>query len=166
MKLFSTGKLRISGNIMASQKLEFLQKIDPEEAKAAVMKARAAGGPGKSAARAVPATAKEPVAPRVFAALEKRLAENPKLRGEVQAVVQFYVKDPDGEWAVDLASATPSLKKGEAEAATAKLIVSDDDLGALARGEVGAQELYQRGKLRVDGDITVAHRLGFMKGLI
>src|SRR4029079_11186617 len=30
MKLFSTGKLKISGDVMASQKLGFLKKITPE----------------------------------------------------------------------------------------------------------------------------------------
>jgi hypothetical protein len=30
MKLFTSGKLKISGNVMASQKLDFLTKIDPK----------------------------------------------------------------------------------------------------------------------------------------
>jgi 3-hydroxyacyl-CoA dehydrogenase/3a,7a,12a-trihydroxy-5b-cholest-24-enoyl-CoA hydratase len=72
MKLFTTGKLKISGNVMASQKLSFLQKMDPEQAKQAAIKARAAGGgPGKAAAAAAGPTAK---APAFFAALGKRLA--------------------------------------------------------------------------------------------
>ena len=29
-KLFTTGKLKISGNVMAAQKLEFLKKLDPK----------------------------------------------------------------------------------------------------------------------------------------
>ena len=36
MKLFSSGALKISGDLMASQKLDFLQKIDPKEAAEAV----------------------------------------------------------------------------------------------------------------------------------
>ena len=29
-----------------------------------------------------------------------------------------------------------------------------------------AKDLYQHGKLRVDGDVSVAHRLGLLKGLV
>jgi 3-hydroxyacyl-CoA dehydrogenase/3a,7a,12a-trihydroxy-5b-cholest-24-enoyl-CoA hydratase len=44
------------------------------------------------------------------------------------------------------------------------LTIADGDLPALAAGKV--RELYQHGQLRVDGDISVAHRLGFLKGVI
>ena len=33
-----------------------------------------------------------------------------------------------------------------------------------ARGEADVKSLYQHGKLRVDGDVHVAHRLGILKG--
>jgi 3-hydroxyacyl-CoA dehydrogenase/3a,7a,12a-trihydroxy-5b-cholest-24-enoyl-CoA hydratase len=46
----------------------------------------------------------------------------------------------------------------------ATLTIADSDLPALASGNV--KSLYQHGKLKVDGDVTVAHRLGFLKGLI
>ena len=38
------------------------------------------------------------------------------------------------------------------------------DLIALAKGQ-SAADLFQRGKLRVDGDMRPAHKLGFLKGL-
>ncbi len=165
MKLFTSGKLKISGNVMASQKLNFLQKIDKEEAKAAVMRARAAGAAGKSAAASQPAGAAEANAPKVFAALAQRLAENPKLKDEVQAVVQFRVKEPEGAWVADFSSPTPAVQEGTSDKATATLTLNDGDLGELVRGEASAQDLFQHGKLRADGDVTVAHRLGFLKGL-
>jgi 3-hydroxyacyl-CoA dehydrogenase/3a,7a,12a-trihydroxy-5b-cholest-24-enoyl-CoA hydratase len=172
MKLFTTGKLKISGNVMASQKLDFLQKIDPNEAKAAVAKARGAGGPGAAgggtAAAPVAAASKpkEASAPAVFAALEKRLAGKPDLADEVKAVIQVYVKDPDAKWKLDLANKPPAVALGETDSATTTLTLADADLAALVRGEATARELHQRGKLRIDGDISVAHRLGFLKGLI
>src|SRR4051812_23955454 len=55
MKLFTTGKLKISGNVMASQKLQPLFKIDPSKAIEAVMKRR--GGAPAAAAAAAPAPA-------------------------------------------------------------------------------------------------------------
>ena len=163
MKLFTSGKLKISGNIMASQKLTFLQKIDQEHAKQAVMKARAAGGgPGKAAASGGAAT-KGAAAPGFFAALGKRLADKPDLAKEVRAVIAFKVTGPDAIWTVDLAGA-PSVKEGATGTPTATLTIADGDLAALAGGAV--RDLYQHGKLRVDGDVAVAHRLGFLKGLV
>src|SRR4029078_4602293 len=56
MKLFTTGKLKISGNIMASQKLNFLSKMDPSKAIEVIAKKKGAGG-GAAAAAAAPAAA-------------------------------------------------------------------------------------------------------------
>jgi 3-hydroxyacyl-CoA dehydrogenase/3a,7a,12a-trihydroxy-5b-cholest-24-enoyl-CoA hydratase len=46
------------------------------------------------------------------------------------------------------------------------LTLADEDLLALAKGTVAARELFQRSKLRVDGEVRVAHRLGFLKNLV
>ncbi len=165
-KLYFGGKLKIGGNIMASQKLNFLQKIDPEWAKQAVAKLAAAGGFGKSAAAAPAAAAsKEAAAPRVFAALQKRIGENAGLAGDVQAVVQFVVTEPDGAWNVALKPGSVKVSEGKAAADTT-ITLADADLYALCRGEQTAQQLFQRGKLRVDGDVRVAHRLGFLSKLV
>jgi len=43
------------------------------------------------------------------------------------------------------------------------LTIKDADLAGLSAGN--AKSLYQHGQLRVDGDVSVAHRLGFLKGL-
>ncbi len=164
MKLFTTGKLKIGGNVMASQKLSFLQKINPEHAMAAVAKARAAGqGPGAGAAKA--AAPKSAAAPTVFAALDKRFAEKPDLAKEVQAVIVFKTTDPDSTWTVHAAGASPSVTQGATAGASTTITLADADLGALARGTASARDLFQHGKLRVDGDVSVAHRLGFLKGL-
>src|SRR5581483_3327548 len=54
-KLYFGGKLKIAGNIMASQKLFFLKKVDPQAALAAIQKARgAAPAPAAPAAPAAP----------------------------------------------------------------------------------------------------------------
>jgi 3-hydroxyacyl-CoA dehydrogenase/3a,7a,12a-trihydroxy-5b-cholest-24-enoyl-CoA hydratase len=164
MKLFSTGKLKITGDVMASQKLNFLQKIDPEQAKEAVAKARAEGGPG-AAAETTATAEKVANAPAIFEALHVRLAAKPVLKDEVQAKVQFRVTEPDAAWHVDLAGAMPVVVEGEAEA-DATLTISDESLAALVRGEQAASALFQKGELQVEGDFTVAHRLGFLNGLI
>ena len=156
MKLFTAGKLKISGNVMASQKLQALFKIDPSAAIAAVMAKKGIGGGAPAAAAAAPAAApakREAIAPKFFDALAKRLADNKALAGEVRAKVTFVVKDPDATHTYDLGGGT-----------SATLTIADADLPELAAGKV--RELYQHGKLRVDGDVAAAHRLGFLKGVI
>jgi len=163
MKLFSTGKLRISGDVMASQKLSFLQKMDPEKARAAVARARAEGqGPSASAeTSSEPAAAAQ--APAVFEALGKRFADNPALAGELGGAVAFRVSEPDGVWTV---APSGSVETGAADGVIATLSLADADLAALVKGEATAQSLYQHGQLRVDGDVSVAHRLGVLKDLL
>jgi len=152
MKLFTTGKLKISGNVMASQKLQALFKIDPSKAIETVMARRGGGAPAPAAAAAAPAAAPAAAnAPKFFAALDKRLADNAGLANEVRAKLTFKVGD-----------ASKTYELGGTTAAT--ITVADADLPALAAGNV--KSLYQHGKLRVDGDVSVAHRLGFLKGVI
>jgi 3-hydroxyacyl-CoA dehydrogenase/3a,7a,12a-trihydroxy-5b-cholest-24-enoyl-CoA hydratase len=155
MKLFTTGKLKISGNIMASQKLQFLSKLDPSKAVEVIAKRRgAAPAAGATpAAAAAPKAAGPANATAFFAALQKRLADNPALKNEVRANVTFKIADPDATQTFDLGGTTPTT-----------LTIADADLPGLAAGNV--RSLYQHGKLRVDGDVTAAHRLGFLKGLI
>jgi 3-hydroxyacyl-CoA dehydrogenase/3a,7a,12a-trihydroxy-5b-cholest-24-enoyl-CoA hydratase len=159
MKLFTTGKLKISGNVMASQKLEFLRKMDPARAIEVVAKLRGGAAPAASAPKAA-ATATAPAerqAKKIFAALTKRLADNPSLAKEVRANVVF---DVDGErMSFDLGAKDPKV-------VDATLTIGDADFAALASGKANAKSLYQHGKLRVDGDVSVAHRLGLLKGLI
>ncbi len=160
MKLFMDKKLRISGNVMASQKLDFLKKIDKDAAAKAVAAKKASGA--APAAAAAPAKGKETVAPKVFAALGKRLSENKALGKELGAVVLFKV---DGAtWTVDGVAGT--VKEGAAGDASATLTIADADLAALVKGETPAKSLYQHGQLRVDGDVRVAAKLGILNGLV
>jgi 3-hydroxyacyl-CoA dehydrogenase/3a,7a,12a-trihydroxy-5b-cholest-24-enoyl-CoA hydratase len=177
-KLYFGGKMKIGGNLMASQKLNFLQKIDPAWAKEAVARLLAEGGfgetaPGTGAAGTVntevrsassSTTGESAAAPSIVAALGKRLAETPGLAEEVKATIAFVVREPEAYFRVALVPGSASVSEGKGPADTT-LTLADADLAALCRGEVRAQTLYQHGKMRVDGDVTVAHRLGFLKGL-
>ena len=62
-----------------------------------------------------------------------------------------------------LAAAALAFGVGKADAT---LTLSDADLAALVTGKATARSLFQFGKLRIDGDVAVAHRLGFLKALI
>jgi 3-hydroxyacyl-CoA dehydrogenase/3a,7a,12a-trihydroxy-5b-cholest-24-enoyl-CoA hydratase len=169
-KLYFGGKLKIGGDIMASQKLMFLKKIDPNRAIEVVKKLRGAGGGGATAApaaaAAAPAAPKQAKAPAIVAALGERLAKNPGLVKEVASVVQLNVTGPDGAWTLDLKNGSGSIKQGSEPKADLTIRVSDDDLATLAK-EGNVKDAFQRGQLRVvSGDIRLAHRLGFFKGLV
>jgi 3-hydroxyacyl-CoA dehydrogenase/3a,7a,12a-trihydroxy-5b-cholest-24-enoyl-CoA hydratase len=168
-KLYFGGKLKISGNVMASQKLEFLKKLDPELVRTAMgarggSAATSAAGDAAPAAKAAPpaaAATKTPKAPAIFAAVKERLAKNPGLAAEVGAVLSFKITAPDATWTLDLKNGA-TVQEGAATAATTTITLTDDDLAALAGGE-SPQSLYQHGKLRVEGDLRPAHKLAFFK---
>jgi len=90
--------------------------------------------------------------------LTQRLADHPGLKQEVRATVKFDVKDPDASQTVELG--------GDPQKVDAVFTLCDADLAALASGKATPRQLYQQGKLRIEGDISVGHRLGFLKGLI
>ncbi len=157
MKLFTTGKLKIAGNVMASQKLSFLSKLDPSKAAEVIAKRRGAAGAPAAAPAAAAAPKSDAQAPKIFAALTRRIAENPGLAQEVRATLKFVVDGAEQLFA--LGGADPNK-------VDATLMITDADLVSLITGETTAKSLYQHGQLKVEGDVSVAHRLGFLKSLI
>jgi 3-hydroxyacyl-CoA dehydrogenase/3a,7a,12a-trihydroxy-5b-cholest-24-enoyl-CoA hydratase len=147
---------------MASQKLMFLKKIDPKRGAEVVAKLRSSGGAAKAATPAAgSASKKEPKAPAIFKALGERLSKTPNLAKEVGATVQFVIDDKS--YLADFKGAG-SIKEGTGQA-DVTLKLSDDDLEALAKGEA-LRDLYQHGRVRIDGDTRIAHKLTFLKGLV
>ncbi len=163
MKLFTSGKLKISGNIMASQKLDFLQKLDKNEvAKAAAAKSAVAKPAALPAP--VPGLGAGAQAPGIFEKLSQRFAENPTLAGELGSVVQFFVKGPDSDFIVD-AAGKGAVLPGRAKDARATFTINDADLAKLASGKQSVRSLFMHGALRVDGDVLLAHRLHILQNL-
>jgi 3-hydroxyacyl-CoA dehydrogenase/3a,7a,12a-trihydroxy-5b-cholest-24-enoyl-CoA hydratase len=164
MKLFTTGKVKVAGDMMAVNKLELLGDL-PFDLVLEKAESRAKGGAAAVTSTSEPSPY-EPLAPKLFDALTKRLEEQPSLADEVGAVLQFYVRDPDSKWVVDLKNAPPALKQGETDGANTTITIADADLAELGSGAATPQSLFQQGKLRVDGEVEPAHRLNFLKGLI
>ena len=154
-KLFSEGKLKIGGNLMASTKLGFLKKID-------LTKVKAGSAPAPAAPAAAPAPAKAAKAPGVF---EKLGAGLGGVTTDAELVFKIVVKSPDATYWLRLSPAGSALVDAQASA-TATLTIADDDLAALASGQTKLRTLYQRGKLRVDGDVRAAQQLTRLKGIL
>ncbi len=163
MKLFMDKRLRISGDIMASQKLDFLKKIDrAAAAKAIAVKKSLLPMPDAPKAAAAPAGPAQ--APAIFAALGKLLTLQPNLADELGAALAFAIGDQ--RWVVGGAAGKGSVSLGAATEAAATFTLADEHLVALVSGARSAQDLYQHGDLRVDGDVRFAHKLGIFKGLL
>jgi (3R)-3-hydroxyacyl-CoA dehydrogenase / 3a,7a,12a-trihydroxy-5b-cholest-24-enoyl-CoA hydratase / enoyl-CoA hydratase 2 len=163
-KLYFGGKLKIGGNVMASQKLTFLQKMDPDKAKEAVLKARKAGS-APAAAAAAPAASARPQAPALMDKLSSVVtAGRGALVKEVGAVIQLDLTEPQSSWVIDLKNGSGMVREGTFAKAECRLTISERDFVALVKGEP-VRALYQTGKLRVDGDVRVAQRLDFLKSL-
>ena len=133
MKLYMGGKLKITGDLMASQKLDFLKKIDPKLAQEAIQKKRGAApapsaGPAtaaKASETAAPAPKVDGKAPAILKALGERLAKNPGLAKEVGALLQLDVTNPEGHWV--------STSRARARCARARTPPRRPDCGSTTR---------------------------------
>ena len=158
MKLYMDGKMQISGDLMASQKLEFLKKVPPPEPRS--------GGEPAPVSPAKPAAApavKEPKAPQIFGRLAEMLAADSSLLEGSEGVLQFHVLEPKGSWVIDLANGG-SVKSGTNSAANATFTMSDAALEGLVGGSQ-PQQMFQRGTLQVEGDLFLARKLTVFHGL-
>ncbi len=79
-------------------------------------------------------------------------------------MIQLDVTNPEGHWVLDL-TGSGQVREGVDAKATTKLRIDDADLVALCRDPSNVRDFFQRGKLRVDGDVGPAHKLGFLKDL-
>jgi 3-hydroxyacyl-CoA dehydrogenase/3a,7a,12a-trihydroxy-5b-cholest-24-enoyl-CoA hydratase len=171
-KLYFGGKLKITGNVMASQKLSFMQKMDRDAALKAAIAAGKFGGasggattpaaaPKATAEAKAPGAAKAAKAPALFQGIAERLGKNPGLAAELGGLVQFILKGTDGAWLVDGASG--AVREGTDAKATTRIELGEAELEALVGGQATAQDLYQRGQLKVSGDLGPARKLTVLR---
>jgi len=158
-QLYFGKKLKIGGNVMASQKLEFLKKLDPATVITA-MEARLGGkapaAPKAAAAAPVKAPEASVHAPKLFDDLARRVASIDATGHAIAFVVG------DKSWTVDLRKKPGTVTEGKKDA-SATLTLADEDLEILASGKESPQELHQKGRLRVDGDVRAAQSLQFLR---
>ncbi len=148
-KLFMGGKLKITGNVMASQKLgDLFKKVD----RTAV--------PAPAAAAPAPAAPAPAVKAGFASTMLGKLKSSPAAR-DIGATIRFRVKDPDATFTVDFT--TGELMEGGEAPTTVTL--ADEALARLSKGESSVQSLYQHGELRVDGDVSAVRKLDLLKQL-
>jgi 3-hydroxyacyl-CoA dehydrogenase/3a,7a,12a-trihydroxy-5b-cholest-24-enoyl-CoA hydratase len=164
-KLYFGGDLKITGNLMASQKLVFLKKMDPGIVEAVIReRLGVAPTPGPAPRNGGGGTAQQVVqkgrSAEIFEEWGRRAGSDPgAVDGLKGHVVQFHVTDPAAAWCVEAGKGGVSVRQGETAKAEAVFTLSDEDLARLASGDATAEDLYQRGLLRVDGDVKLARAL-------
>jgi len=164
-KMFFSGDLKISGNMMASNKLAVLAGLDPALVVAAKTERLANGGGAidVKATAVAPVVKVVPQAGIIFKALAAKISTDKK----VNAIIQFNVGSPDSKWTVDLAKG--SVSEGDASGnANSDVVIDLEDkvLTQLVNG-VDPAVLFQKGELSVSaGDVLLAHNIDFFEGVL
>ena len=162
MKLFTTGKLKISGNVMASQKLQFLQQDRSEQGDRG-------GGEAARRRRRRPRRQRHRRPPRQPKPREAQRAED--LRGAREAARREPGAQERGPRDRDVQGHRPGrvadVRRSAADPTkSTRRSRSPTPTSPRSRAATLRVSSIQHGKLRVDGDVSVAHRLGFLKGLL
>lgn len=152
-KLFFGGQMKVSGNVMASNKLSVLSSMDKSLVEAARATRLAAGA--NAAPEAPVATSTRPSFAEQLLA---NMSQKPLVADQRQGVLQLRVSAPDSAWVININANGVSVVAGETNAETV-ISVADEHLEALSRGERKLADLYQRGELTVDGDVGLARAL-------
>lgn len=82
-----------------------------------------------------------------------------KLTG-VNASFQFAITgEGGGDWHVKITDGEPEVGRGQIENPDITLTASDSDWMAIVNGELSGQDAFLTGKLRIEGDMSLALKL-------
>jgi len=93
-----------------------------------------------------------------FDELQDKLS--PEKMAGMNATFQFVAEgEGGGEWNVVIADGQGTVSQGTAENPTIVLTASSEDWQALTTGELNGQTAFLTGKLKIQGDVTLAMKL-------
>lgn len=94
---------------------------------------------------------------RIFAKLEERF--NPEHAAGLEAVFQFAVEDADSFY-LEISAQQLSADWGEHKDPNITLRLTEETLAQVVSGELDGMSAFMRGKLRAEGDVMLATKLG------
>ena len=98
---------------------------------------------------------------KFFTAFRKFLKENPKKTEKYEGQIQFHLTgDASSDWQLNLDKNPALIKKGVYSEPDATIQVKEEHFIRIAKGELGFQEAFIQGRIRVDGDMTKLMPLG------
>jgi acyl dehydratase/putative sterol carrier protein len=97
---------------------------------------------------------------QIFKGMEERF--QPDKAAGVDATIQWLIKDGEEEkpYSVTIKDGGLTWAEGRAEAPTVTLSTDSDSFVALMTGKAQGPALYMSGKLRIQGDLMLAQRMG------
>jgi 3-hydroxyacyl-CoA dehydrogenase/3a,7a,12a-trihydroxy-5b-cholest-24-enoyl-CoA hydratase len=165
MQLYTTQRLKISGDLMASQKLNFLKKIDPKKVERFM---KGSDAPAQGAGGEAPRTAggsswPEGAAADVFIGIADYVGQHPELVGKVGKTFLFALTGPDATFVLDLKAAPGGARAGAIANPDCTLTLSTDDWISMATGKADPMQLFTTQKLKISGDLMASQKLNFLK---
>ena len=81
----------------------------------------------------------------------------PEKAGNMNATIQLHLTgDGGGDWTVAIANGGITVTQGTASAPNLSLTMASNDYVALSRGEANPMNLFMAGKIKLQGDMTLA----------
>lgn len=92
--------------------------------------------------------------------IASRLKENPEVAEKIKASYQFKLTgDEGGDWAVDLKEGSGSVSEGAIDEPSVTITMAATDFVDLVEGRLNGQMAFMQGKLKLDGDMSLALKL-------
>lgn len=157
-QLYFAGKLKITGNVMASAKLEVLKTLDPALVSEAAAARLSGGAPiiSNEAAPADAGTSGASDAADVISALENEVPRHAETFEPVSGkTIGLRLKQGEPRWLLSADATNASLTPDESGdlPRTATVIIDDERVDAVLRSNDPLQSLYQHGAFYVHGDL-------------
>ncbi|KAL3199158.1 hypothetical protein MRX96_014122 [Rhipicephalus microplus] len=178
-RAFMTGKMKITGNVLASQKLQELWEQDkeenPDDELAAIV--QSAKDNEAAAAAAAGADGERPPPPNeppntiksdfIFGIFIEYQKQEPQIASIVKTVFHWIILQ-DGkkatEWTVDLKTGKGDLYKGPPKGikADVAITIDDEDVIQLMLGKLNPQKAFMTGRLKIRGNIMLTQRFNLL----
>ncbi len=119
----------------------------------------------KKDGKAAKKTAEKAESDPLFESLKKFLKKQPKEEAPKGGVFQFVVKGAvPTDWTIDLTTNPGSVKKAKAASPDVSFIIEDEHLMKIKNGKLDIQTAFIQGRLKIEGDFTLAMKLGKILG--
>jgi putative sterol carrier protein len=80
--------------------------------------------------------------------------------GSQDAVLQFNITGDDGgTWVVDIKNGVASVSNGAAASPNMTVTTSGPDMLAIVNGDLNAVSAFMQGRVRIEGDMSLAMKL-------
>lgn len=111
-------------------------------------------------------TTAKPQSDKFFEHIKKFIKENPTAIYPDSGIYQFNISNPSAQWKLDLNKQPGVVRRGKSANPDIVLTVKDSHLIKIASGKLNVQTAFLQGRLKIDGDMAKAMRLGRILSLM